>query len=428
MSDIHQDTFDKTAFFPGWKLFNLGFWLLMLSLSVLTLAKTRWQIPSDYIAAPLLCTGMFFLLMASIQDMRNRTRQISFIAILVLVYLLFWGLVTALRGFGSFELMDIKGNLGGRYFGWTWFVPAVMLLSMEPRFLQQLLKAILHHGTLGLIILAVAWLPPLRLYSSFSLLWGCSALLIFWHYLPKWGKRVALTGAFLQVYLVVLSSGRNQILGHGFLMLAAGYIAMMHKYRFRGRRRLGIILGFLIISGLVYYVANHANLPFLGKTSEKRINTFKEEIFKDTRTGSGGSGVNLYLDFLDDMDTWDLIFGRGSVGTYHSIGSGGLNRHNIECGYFHVILKGGGIMLFLMLLLAIPAVLKGFFTSRNWVVKGFAFIVLGWLLEMLPFGLPSASPRYVLFWLSIGVCLNTNLLKMTDEEIERYLPERGVGF
>lgn len=427
MSDIHQDMFDKTASLVDWKLFNIGFWLLMLSSSVLVLSKTRWQIKSDYIAAPLLCAGMFFLLMASIQDIRNRTRQLSFITILILGYLLVWGLVTALRGFSSFELTAIRDNFGTRNAAWTWFVPALMLLSMEPRFLQQLLKAILKHGILGLTLTAVVWLPPLRLHTSFSLFWGCSALLIFWHYLSKGGRRIALIGAFLQVYFVVLASSRNEILGHGFLMLAASCIGMMRKYRFRGQRRLGIISCFLVIFGLVYYAANHANLPLLGKNTEIQINTFKEEIFEDTRTGSEG-GANLYLDFLNDMDTWDLIFGRGSIGTYRSMASGGKSRANIECGYFQVILKGGGIMLFLMLLLAIPAVLKGFFTSRNWVVKGFAFIVLGWLLEMLPFGLPAAFPRYVLFWLSIGVCLNPQLLKMTDEEIERYLPEGGMRF
>ncbi len=430
MTDIRKETFHKTTFFPGQKDFNLGFWLLMFSLSVITLSKTRWHINSEYIAAPLLVTGMFYLLMASIQDMQNRTRHLSGIAKLVFGYLLLWGLVTVLRGCVSYEFSTIRAlrdNFGMRYSAWTWFVPALMLLSMEPRFLPQLLKTILKHGKLGLIILAVAWLPPLRIFSSFKLLWGCSALLIFWHYLPKGGKLIALTGAFLQVFFVVLASSRNEILGHGFLILSASYIGMMRKYRFRGRRRLGIIACFLVIFSLVYYAANHDNFFFIGEKKEARINAFKEEIFENTRTGYADGG-SLYSDFLRDMDKVDLIFGRGSLGTYRSMASGGLSRVNFECGYFHVILKGGGIMLLLMLLLAIPAVLKGFFTSRNWVVKGFAFIVLGWLLEMLPFGLPGAYPRYVLFWLSIGVCLNTKLLKMTNEEIERYLPEGGVRF
>ena len=428
MSDLHRDTFDKSALFPGWKLFNLGFWLLMFSLSALTLMKTRWHINSIYLSSPLLCVGMSFLLLASIQNIQNRLKKLSVITILVLGYLFVWGFVTALRGCSSFELKAIRDNLGIRYAGWAWFVPVVMLLSMEPKFFQQLLKNILKHGILGLTILAVAWLPPLRLHSSFSLLWGCSALLIFWHHLSKGVRRIALTGAFVQVYFAVLSSGRTEILGHGFLILAASYIGMTRKYRFRGRRRLGIISGFLILFGLIYYVATHESLFFLGKNTEMRINIFKEEIFEDSRTGSQGKGANLYLDFLDDMDTWELFFGRGSLGVYRSIASGGKFRSELECGYFQVILKGGGMMLFLMLMLAIPAVLKGFFTSRNWMVKGFAFIVLGWLIEMIPFGLPAAFPRYVLFWLSIGVCLNSQLLKMTDEEIEHYLPEGGVRF
>ena len=188
---------------------------------------------------------------------------------------------------------------------------------------------------------------------------------------------------------------------------------------------MGIIACFLVVFGLVYYAACNENLPLLSGKIETRIDNFKEELFVNTR-GSGDD--SLYQDFLYDMDTWDLVFGRGSIGTYRSMASGGLYRPVIECGYFQVVLKGGGTMLFLMMLLAIPAVWKGFFTSRNWVVKGFAFIVAGWLIEMVPFGCPATFPRYVLFWLSIGVCLNPRLCMLTNEEIERYLPEGGMRF
>ncbi len=426
MDKTTQKIFDRSTPFPGGKLFSIGFWLLMLSYSVLTLAKTRWQINSIYIASPLLCIAMPCLLMASSQDIRKRAKQIHFITVVIIGYLLLWGMVTALRGMTSFEIKAIRDNFGIRHAAWTWFVPGVIFLSMDPRFLQYLLRAMLNHGLLGLTILFVGWVPPLRLFTHFHLLWGCSALLLFWHHLSKGAKRVALVGAFLQVFFVVLSSSRNAILGHSFLILAASYIGIKRQYKFQGRRKLGIICCYMAVFGVVYYTATHSDFFFLGKNTEHRINTFKEEIFEDTRTGQT-SGVNLYWDFLDDMDIWDLAFGRGSIGTYYSMGSGEKYRVNIECGYFQVILKGGGIMLVLMMLLAVPAVLSGFFLSRNWVVKGFAFIILGWLLEMLPFGLPAAFPRYVLFWLSIGVCLNRKLLRMTDEEIEYYLPEGGLG-
>jgi hypothetical protein len=72
----------------------------------------------------------------------------------------------------------------------------------------------------------------------------------------------------------------------------------------------------------------------------------------------------------------------------------------------------------LFLGLALPAVWLGLFHSRNWLVKGFAFIVLAWLVEMAPFGLPAAFPRYVLFWFAVGVCLNGNLRNLRDSEIE----------
>jgi hypothetical protein len=431
MNQIRQATFDRTVSIPKWQFFNIGFWLLMFSWSVMGLSKSRWQIESQYISAPLLCFGMSFMLIGAFKYWKSAIKQLSSLNQMIFRFLIFWGVVTALRGFSSFELTAFRDNLGIRYFAWTWFVPVFMVLSMEPLFIRQLLKAMLKHGRLGLIILAIGWVPPIRLFTLFSLCWGCSALLIFWQYLSKWGRLVALIGAFLTIFFAILASERNALVGHGFLMLAASYIYMIRRHRFRGQRRvgviyglwrrLGIIYGFVLVAGVVYYAANHQNLPFFTERTESRIESFKEEL-PNTR------GI-LFSDFLKDMDMMDLLFGRGAIGQYKSVASGGAYRALIECGYFQVILKGGVVMLFPMLLLAVPAMLKGLFTSRNWVVKGFAIIVAGWLLEMAPFGLPAAFPRYALFWFSIGICLNPALRNMTDEEIEcDVLPQGAVGF
>lgn len=430
MSARHQLSaeFKKTP--NGWRFFSIGFWLLMISWSVLGLSKTRWQIDSIYISAPLLCIGMILLLVASLQDLRSRLKGMSPIILIIFIYLILWSLVVAFRGFSSLELKAIRDMWGINFFAWTWFVPFFMLLSMDTLFLQQLLKVMTKQGVLGLSILAIGWIPPIRLYTFFNLGWGCSALLLFWHYLSKEGRIIALIGSFLTIWFAVLSSERNAIVGHGFLMIAASFIGMMRRYRFRGRRRVAIITCFLIFSGLFYYGAQTENYAILSEKTEQRISKFKEELFVNTRSGDlGGTGISLYRDFLNDMNIWDLLFGRGSIGTYQSVVSGGKSRPIIESGYFQIILKGGILLLLLTLMLAVPAAWKGLFSSRNWVVKGFAIVVVGWLLEMVPYGVPSAFPRYALFWFSIGICLNPVLRSMTDEEIEsNVLPEESVSF
>jgi hypothetical protein len=408
------------------RIFKHGFWLLMLSYSVLGLSKTRWQIESQYIVAPLLCVAMYILLLTSLQDWRSRLTRFDPNYQIIFYFLLLWGTITAIRGFTPLGLTSIRDNLGIRYFAWTWFIPALMLLSVDVTFIKQLLLGTAKHGRLGIIILAIGWIPPIRLFTFFSLCWGCSALLLFWHHLSKGGRRVAIIGAFLTVFFAVLNSERNAIIGHGFLMICASYISMKRQDRFKTSRRMSVIMCCLVVLGLVYYSATHNDLFFLSEKAQIQVNHFKEEIFQNTRISK--SGVSLYQDMLNDMDTVDLIIGRGATGRYRSMESGGQYRPVIECGYFHVILKGGFIMLFLMLALAIPAVLKGLFGSRNLLVKGFAFIVLGWLIEMVPFGVPAAFPRYALFWIAIGVCLNPRLRSMTDEEIATFLPEKSVQF
>lgn len=425
MKKIPQTALQANVPSPGWKLFSTGLWFLFLSSAVIGLKKTRWQIDSIYISAPLLCIAMFFLLTISLQNKGNRLRHLDPNVRLVFEILLIWGLITALRGFTSFRITNFRDNLGIRLFAWAWLIPAVALMSVYPQNFRHLLTVIAKQGRIGLIFLAVAWLPPLRLHTMFGMCWGCSALLLFWHYLSKGARRVALAGAFLSVFFSVLASGRSEIISAGFFMIAASYIGMKRNDKFSGRRRFQILAGAVMVLGLVYYAAHHSSLPILSDRTESRITTFKEDLFVNTRTSGE---VGLYQDFLNAMDAWDLFWGRGSIGVYRSMQSGDLDRVLIECGYFHVLLKGGVIMLVLMLLLAIPAAYKGFFRSHNWVVKGFAFIVLGWLIDMVPYGIPAASPPYLLFWLAIGVCLNPQLRRKTDAQMEAFLPVGGVRF
>ncbi len=432
-TDMLEITEEKYINFIKWRNFNMGFWFLMFASSVLVLTKTRWQINSVYVSAPLLCFGMLFLLTSSFRNWPDYKKQTSAFYKLIFTFLLIWGTFVGVRNFISMDPIVVRDMWGIRLTSWAWFVPAVMLLSTDPAIIRQLLNVVLKQGALGLILLAVVWLPPLSLRTDFQLLWGCSSLLLFWDHLPKWGRKAALIGALISLAFVVLSSERNMVLAHLLLMLCASYILIMRKYHLRGRRLLGIIALYSLALIFAYFVSYGDNRFLFGEKIGTQITAFEKKLFKDTRTGSIGFGegdnvvegdvprANLFLDFLQDMDQWDLIFGRGSVGTYRSMASGGIFRANIECGYLQIILKGGVIMLCLMLLMAVPAMVKGIFTSRNYVSKAFGFIVAGRLIEMVFFGLPEASPRYALFWLAIGICLNARIHHMTDSQIEACL-------
>ena len=426
---------EKYINFIKWRNFHAGLWTLMIATSVLVLTKTRWQINSVYISAPFLCFGMLLLLNASFRNWADFMKKTGGFYRMIFRCLLVWGLFVGVRNFVSMDPIVIRDMWGIRFTSWAWFVPAVMLLSINPCVIPQLMNVMMKQGALGLILLAIVWLPPLSLRTDFHLLWGCSTLLLFWDNLSKWGRWTAFAGAIISLIFVVLSATRNMVLAHLLLMLCASYILIMRKYHLRGRRLIAVIALYSLVLIFAYFVSYGDNRFLFGEKIGTQITAFEEKLFKDTRTESIGVGddvvegdrprANLFLDFLQNMNQLDLIFGRGSVGTYVSIASGGSPRVNIECGYLQVILKGGLIMLSLMLLLAIPAMIRGIFTSRNYVVKAFGFIVAGRLIEMVFFGLPEASPRYALFWIAIGICLNSQIHKMTDSQIEVYMDDQG---
>lgn len=412
---------------PGhWQYFHIGFWFLMLSSSVLVLMKTRWKIDSIYLSAPLLSIGMFFLLFTVHGMWRRAMSQLGSVNRFLFLFLLYWGLFTVVRDLVHLDLVTMRNSIGHRLFAWTWFVPLLMLLPMDARFLSELLRNILQQTRMGLFLLVVVKFPPISILTDFTLTWGGSALMLFWHQLSKWGKRTAIAGALVTLFFAFFNSERHAMVGHGFLLLGAAYILMNKRHLFTARRRAVILSTIAAVLGITYYIASNTTFTLLDEESSSRVETFKEELVANTRVSK--TGVSIYEDFLNDLDTVDLIIGRGAAGTYLSKESGGINRVLIECGYCQVVLKGGVVMLAPILLLAVPAMLKGFFRSKNWVVKGFALIVAGWLGEMIPYGLPAAFPRYALFWIAIGVCLNQTLREMTDDEIAQYLPDAGVGF
>ena len=88
--------------------------------------------------------------------------------------------------------------------------------------------------------------------------------------------------------------------------------------------------------------------------------------------------VELY--FYDDMKTKDWIIGRGINGEYFlsNVEENQITnyRRNIETGYLQTILKGGLISLGLFIFIAIPALIKGLFYSKNILSKAAAIWIL----------------------------------------------------
>lgn len=389
---------------------NLKFvlWFLAINVSTLVLLKTQWGFKFNYIGVPFLIVGIFLLVLSGKKVFVYKHNYFSDYTIFVYGMLFCWGLVTIVRGL-DLNFITWRNAFGGIYFAGVWLIPLGMLLGGRHNVWPILLNVITQQAKVGVTILIVASIF-LHLYSDLNFVWGCPYALLFWHYLPKRWRKYVLIGAIIALLFAIRSATRNMVFGIGLLMLFAAYIQFFRNTKSRMHTRVIIVGLFTGVFLLVNYVSNTDHVPLVGSYVNERIAEFKEKSMVNTRV-SGSH--NLYSAFLDDVTGIDFVIGRGCMGEYYFSGVGGY-RSVIECGYFFVILKGGIIMLILMLALALPAIYQGLMHSNNWFTRGSALVIIGRLLEMFPFGVPATTPSYLLFWMAIGCCLSSQLRALPD--------------
>jgi hypothetical protein len=166
------------------------------------------------------------------------------------------------------------------------------------------------------------------------------------------------------------------------------------------------LLFFLFIYGREVYSANRGGM----------FGLITGRLEEDTRSG-------VVENFKNSMSTLDWVFGKGMNGQYYcpgiseTEGTVTIFRSVIETGYLQIILKGGILSLVMFLLIAIPAMLKGFFFSRNLLSKASAAWILLFIIYLYPTTINSLTLNYLIIWLSIGICYSTEIRNMSDESI-----------
>jgi hypothetical protein len=162
------------------------------------------------------------------------------------------------------------------------------------------------------------------------------------------------------------------------------------------------------------YVNNRASI----------FNYLAERGKQDTRTG-----VEVY--FYNDMDTRDWIVGKGINGQYFCPNveedSTTAYRTVIETGYLQIILNGGIVGLALLLLIAIPAMFKGLFYSRNILSKAAGIWILLWIFYLYPATMQVFSLYYAIFWLCIGICYSKSIRNLSENNLKMLFLTRTVS-
>ncbi len=249
-------------------------------------------------------------------------------------------------------------------------------------------------------------------------------------------KNLSITCGFILLTFVYHSSKRN--LWSLFIMLLTFGLAVI-----RARRGLMFMSGtILMISAILYFIENKGKLlnrffplillPFVFMFLFNLYNANKSGLFSliteraddDTRTG-----VEIY--FYNDMETQDWIIGKGINGKYYcpggfDLGGGGNEdyKFGIETDYLTIILKGGIISLGLLMLIAIPAIIKALFYSKNLLSKAAGIWILLWVLNLYPNPVTVFSLNYVLVWISIGICYSEEIRNFPEGSLREYFKMR----
>lgn len=386
-----------------------GIYLVQIML-LIDASFTIMKIDSSQAVSLLRYAMYFFGTVSMYKGIRNSHQRIGFIQYCFLIWVFFL-LVSAVPELLNpiQNYVNFKSFISGKLFIYS--LPFLMCADLDTSFFRKLFR--LSYG-MALCYLAIA-IPAyimeigfmskgLSEYISF-LLEGSIILLMTLPYQNRKKIVKVLLAVVIVIILMMLLARRNKVVFYGGGLIFA--------------------LGLNILKGHLSY--NYKNMIILGSLIALLGLYNSGGIFNDffNKMDTGMYSREFVIeDFFTDFNRTpsDWIYGRGLFGEFDA---GVLNtnvntglRDGIENGYLQLILKGGWIWLGLLILISIISIYKGFFKSNNIFVKGCACIILLYYLDMIGFGVPTGSLKYIMVFLSISVCMSRKWRSYTDDELK----------
>ena len=290
-------------------------------------------------------------------------------------------------------------------FMFLYLIPLMMIAELDIEFLKRLFKFC--------YFLAVAYIVVVILFAKYDdegctlFAEGVIILMMTWPYHKPKQRIVVILVFVIAIVGMMLAARRNKVVFFGGGLLFALIINIISSSSYGASRKV-----FLVLLLLAFGVGLYFNMSSFGLFFE-RMHTGME-----SREGI----IELFVDDFNSHPS-DWVYGRGIYGEFDG---GALNtkdelglRDGIENGYLQLILKGGGIWLGLLTIIALNAVYKGLFKSKNLLCKGFAMIILLYYLDMIGFGIPTVSLKYFMVFLAIAGCNTTWLLECSDDYLAK---------
>src|SRR6185312_15976519 len=302
------------------------------------------------------------------------------------------------------------------YGGMLYFVPAVLLFPKNAIFYKRAIDVIVALCIIYILYDLVFFrdlmssdhsnlLSQELVETSFDLSIPAGFILLTYKYHSNKRKLLAIATILLTLLFAIVRARRGLILMTSLVMLFSYLLYVIYS-----KNKIFIFyFSVIIVTVISLYAVNIYNIK-----TNRVLSFVAERGDEDTRTG-----IELY--FYADMKPTDWIIGRGINGKYYCPNIDEDEESNyrsvIETGYLQIILKGGVISLGLLLLITVPAIFKGIFYSNNILSKAAGIWILLALISLYPATVDTFSMRYILMWISVGICYSKEIRNIPDSLI-----------
>lgn len=335
------------------------------------------------------------------------------------IALLFWTIVVFLRGFST-DYDFLRSIFLSPYVFLPYTLPFVVKYFSIMDF-KKILSFIFYINILYLLFLLLFFTRPGNdITLSLGFVEEVNKYLAFPNFLmlfsfTKLSKKEKLLTiiVFFVGFLISVFTARRSLTW----TFACAFVLFMYLLYANNKRSLLKQIQFLII------------LIFIGVTMYFVYNKYENSLFGNLMAKIDADTRGTVLrDFDRDMEVDDLIFGRGLNGSYLLRETGreisenySSQRNIIEAGYLNLVLKGGYILLILLLIIYLISIYNGFFKSKNNYSKAFAAFIFLHILEAYPAGVLTFNIRFFLIWFCIAMCWDKQFLKNTDDKLDMLL-------
>ncbi len=393
-------------------IFWLGFCLYTICYTFTQAGQIDFKIPQAIQSLGLILIFTQYTKIYQLKPLNNYLKNIF-------VIYMFWQLLIILRGI-SLNYGIIKRMLFDASYGMmAYFAPLFLLLPRNIEAYKKIFRIIVVFAIFFLIY-DIAFIKDLisserdKLKNTFVIEYSfllsisvCFLLLTFQYHTVK--KNIfSVFIILLSLLFGILRARRGMI-----LICLSQLLFIYYFYLAKSRNKLVIVAAStLIIFTSIYYAKT------LSLDSQRNIFSYlMERGTNDTRTG-----VEVY--FFNDLNNSDWIIGKGMNGQYFcpDVDENSITgyRRIIETGYLQIILNGGIVSLVLILLIAIPAIFKGLFYSRNTLSKAAGTWVLLWVIYLYPATMQGFSLYYVIFWMAVGICYSDPIRNIPENKIKLF--------